>query len=402
MASSAFAADPQEPADGYQWSGFYVGFGGGAGAIVHQLDIPILAGASFNGIGGEGVFGELTIGYDHVFNDRYLLGVMIDGRLSTIATRLNVPGIVKGALEADYGFDVVARAGYLINPRTLGYVLGGYSWQHFDITSNLTGSLFTWDSSGFTVGAGLETAVSDRMTMKAEYRYSQYAGQDFGLPGIVDLIPSTHTVHVGLNYRFNGNGAAPASFASADRDWTGFYAMAGVGAGAVVHEVNIPILLGTTFNGIGGEGIFGELGVGYDREFSGGWVAGVQVSGRLASTATTLSVAGFNGSVDADYGVDAVVRVGKKMDGSTLAYVLGGWSMQHFDVTSNLTGSVYKWTGNGFTVGAGLETAMSDRLAVGVEYRYSGYEGENFGLPGIVEVNPSSHAVRLNLKYKAF
>jgi len=64
LSSTAFAADivepPQSPqppqaAQGYNWGGAYIGAGFGAGAIVHELDIFGLA--TFNGIGGEGMFG---------------------------------------------------------------------------------------------------------------------------------------------------------------------------------------------------------------------------------------------------------------------------------------------------------------------------------------------------------
>ncbi len=67
LMSAAHAADVVQPVEtsGFNWSGLYVGFGVGAGANVHKLSsdfIPI----SLNGIGGEGVYGELTAGYDYM------------------------------------------------------------------------------------------------------------------------------------------------------------------------------------------------------------------------------------------------------------------------------------------------------------------------------------------------
>jgi len=37
-----------------------------------------------------------------------------------------------------------------------------------------------------------------------------------------------------------------------------------------------------------------------------------------------------------------------------------------------------------------------------VEYRYSAYEGEDFGAPGFIDLKPSSHTVRAGLKFKLF
>ncbi|MGE0847661.1 MAG: hypothetical protein AB7L41_15450, partial [Flavobacteriaceae bacterium] len=79
LVSGANAADmpvapaPQPMAEYSDWTGFYLSAGIGAGAVVHELDV--LSIFNFNGIGGEGVFGELGVGYDYMISDRLLLGV---------------------------------------------------------------------------------------------------------------------------------------------------------------------------------------------------------------------------------------------------------------------------------------------------------------------------------------
>ena len=55
----------------------------------------------------------------------------------------------------------------------------------------------------------------------------------------------------------------------------------------------------------------------------------------------------------------------------------------------------------------GIETALSERTTLGLEYRYAAYSGEDFiaglgGPAGLVDVSPSSHTVRLGLKVKLF
>lgn len=104
IANAAQAADPQaevaEP--GFDWSGFYAGIGVGAGGVVHELSTPFLGGISFNGIGGEGVFGEAVIGYDYMVSQRLLLGAFADVRLGNIGTSLDVPGAgVSASIDAN-------------------------------------------------------------------------------------------------------------------------------------------------------------------------------------------------------------------------------------------------------------------------------------------------------------
>ncbi|TIR44225.1 MAG: porin family protein, partial [Mesorhizobium sp.] len=72
--------------------------------------------------------------------------VMVDARYSGMTSELEVPG---GSinLDTDYGFDVLARVGMKVNESTLAYVLGGYSWQHFDLDAPAPLDA-DWGSSG--------------------------------------------------------------------------------------------------------------------------------------------------------------------------------------------------------------------------------------------------------------
>jgi outer membrane immunogenic protein len=101
----------------------------------------------------------------------------------------------------DYGFDILGRIGMKVNPSTLAYALGGYSWGHFK-AENL-GYRTDWSSSGFSVGGGLETAITANTTLGIEYRYAQFAREDFDLGEAFEVEPSSHTARVGLKYKFN-------------------------------------------------------------------------------------------------------------------------------------------------------------------------------------------------------
>ncbi|MEW9808022.1 outer membrane protein [Mesorhizobium marinum] len=396
IASAVHAADAvveEAPVAGYNWGGFYVGLGVGAGANVARLSG--LGGGYLDGFGAEGVFGELTVGYDYMVSPRFLFGALADVHYSGVETRLG-----SDASASDtYGFDLGLRAGYLLTPSTLGYMLGGYAWQKGEIDGFMgPGSDLDSDRDGYFLGVGVETAVAGNWTLKTEYRFTQFGTnnllEDLGAPdGIFDSDVSSHTFRVGANYRFGMNNGGGASFEVPAYNWTGFYVGGALGAGAGVYE------LGGEFNGLGGEGIFGELNVGYDHDF-GNWVAGVQVDGRYSGISTEISMGGGSISLDADYGFDILARAGLKMSETTLAYALAGYSWQHFEFdVPSIIGDGLDWDSSGFSVGGGLETAVTENVSLNLEYRYSQYDSEDFdGGPDGIE--PSFHTVRVGAKYK--
>ncbi|TIU03217.1 MAG: porin family protein, partial [Mesorhizobium sp.] len=156
----------------------------------------LVPGFSFNGIGGEGVYGELTVGYDYMVSPRFLIGGLLDAHAGNIETTLDVAGFDASVRET-YGFDAGLRLGYLFTPNTLGYVLGGYSWQKYKFDTN-AGFDFDWDQSGYFVGAGVETAINSNWTIKSEYRYTRFGTEiilsEFDIPdGVLDTDTSRHT-----------------------------------------------------------------------------------------------------------------------------------------------------------------------------------------------------------------
>ncbi|MEM6463880.1 MAG: outer membrane beta-barrel protein [Pseudomonadota bacterium] len=417
--SPVMAADlvPVEPAPAivgvpvYDWSGFYIGIGGGHGAVVHDVTspIPFLGGANFNGIGGEGIFGELTVGYDFAFNNGFVLGAQVNGRYGNIETSIDLLGPFIGAdVTAEYGFDVIARLGYTVAPNTLAYVLGGYTWQRFETSVNAfgIGIGYDFDESGYVLGLGLEHAIRDNWTVKGEYRYSDYGSHDGGILGVglINVEPSMHTLHYSLNYRFNG-GPSQRTVAPLNYNWTGLKVGVAAGGGGLVHELSTPILGGNSINGIGAEGFLGELNVGYDFEVGSNFVLGIVGAVRTTNIKTELNLPiAFAGTADieAGTGYDVLARAGYKLGDRTLAYLVGGYTYQEFDVNFPGFGSVIDWDQDGWTIGSGMEVAFSDRITGYAEYRYSQYSGEDFGTGGLLDLEPSSHTVRAGAKFKLF
>jgi len=389
MASAGHAADMVEPAAapapvaaGFNWSGFYVGVGGGFGAVGYNTGI------GFGDLGGGGGFGELTAGYDHMLTERLLLGGFIDTHLGTMGPEEKIAGGPSAKITNNYGFDVAARLGYLLNGSTLGYVLGGYTWQQ--VKGSGVGGSGHENLDGYVLGLGMETAIGGNWSIKTEYRYAHYSKDG--------IEPFTNTFHIAANYRFGAGGAGPA-IASPAYDWSGFYVGASVGAGESVNDLSLLGLIG--INGISGDGLFGELNAGYDHDF-GGFVAGVMVDGNVSGISADLGAGpGGSASLKSDYGFDVLGRVGMKVNPSTLAYVLGGYSWGHFKAPPIAgPGSSTDWSSSGYSVGGGLETAVSTHTTLGIEYRYAKFADEDFGGVGLLKIEPSSHTVRVGLKYK--
>ena len=84
------------------------------------------------------------------------------------------------------------------------------------------------DRDGYFVGVGVETAIASNWTLKTEYRFTQFGTdnvlEDLGVPdGLINSDASSHTFHVGANYRFGTQNGGGAAFEVPAYNWTGFY-----------------------------------------------------------------------------------------------------------------------------------------------------------------------------------
>ncbi|WP_395446975.1 outer membrane protein [Aminobacter sp. UC22_36] len=400
IGQAAFAADSvaEAPAAGFNWSGIYVGFGGGVGAALTGMSPTSLA--SINAFGGDGAFAELSLGYDHLVGDRLLVGALIDARIGKIQSQGFIfdPDVQIGG---KYGFDAGLRLGYLLAPSTLGYVVGGYSWQRMEFRAPVAIGDTDWGVDGYFVGAGMETVLTGNWTLKTEYRYSDYGAADplpaLGAPtGEFALDTSTHTFSIGANYRFGGSNGTAATFSAPAYNWSGFYIGGSAGAGAMLTDAS-----DSGFIPLSGDGVFGELSVGYDHQIGENWVVGLVADARYGGISSSLAFLSGELEFKADYGFDLLARVGLKMSDATLAYALAGYGWQNFELSASGLGPSMELddSASGFVVGGGFEVAISEKTAVNLEYRYSKYGDLDFDT-GFVQLEPSSHTVRVGAKYK--
>lgn len=388
----------------YDWSGFYLGIGGGTGYILDEVNSTALGGSSVSGLGGQGFFGKVTAGYDYDFGNGFVLGGLAVGRYGDIDTKVSIPSLAaSGKLKADWGFDVLARAGYTITPRTLAFVVGGYSYQNFDLTSSLPGVASEWDDSGYTVGFGLETAFRDNLTWSGGYRFSQYSGKNIGALGGIEINPTIHTFHSSLNYRFGG-GPSARSQAPVDYDWTGFKIGASIGGGVARNKINTNLGGGSSLDSLITEGFIGNVSVGYDHEIGSRFVAGIQLGAQYLGASSSATVAGVTATTKADdFGFEAVLRAGYKPNEYTMGYVVGGYVYQNLSASlSTPAVSVDKGV-NAFTIGTGGELALTERVTGFVEYRYTIYEDIDLSALGAtVTLEPTSHTVQVGARIKLY
>jgi outer membrane immunogenic protein len=158
-------------------------------------------------------------------------------------------------------------------------------------------------------------------------------------------------------------------------NWTGFYIFGGAGGGLSASDQQVR----DTFAGTpltisqrqGGSGWFGTVGLGYDWQFSGTWVAGVFADGQFGSIRGTVQdpvVLGgpITGTQKLEDSWAAGIRLGYLVAPNVLSYVNGGYSGAHFGQTNFMTldgvpagAHLGSYNRNGWFVGGGVENNLN-------------------------------------------
>ncbi len=198
----------------FSWTGLYAGVNGSYAGGTAQID---QSGANpYNwGINASGYALGGQVGYNYQFANNVVLGAEADLQWAditgqTVTTALgSVQGTFGGSI--DYFGTLRARAGYAFG-RVLPYVTGGaaYGKTSYTFTSvNLAAPANSYDLSqsgtqwGWTLGAGLEVALTDHWTVKAEYLYVDLGTLNVNTsssPRTLDL--PFNDLKVAVNYKF--------------------------------------------------------------------------------------------------------------------------------------------------------------------------------------------------------
>lgn len=178
---------------GVNWTGLYVGAQVGyAWNEIKNVDFPESANP-------HGVFGGLHAGYNQQFNN-IVLGLEGDVELSGVQKKL----LGGDKFQESYRASLRLRAGYAID-RALLYVTAGGAMR--DGKFSFPGASLNETYFGWTVGAGLEYAINQNWSARAEYRYTDFGRANYGIaPDQIRVSSTDHAVRLGVSYRFGGFG----------------------------------------------------------------------------------------------------------------------------------------------------------------------------------------------------
>jgi len=203
----AYAQDNQDnpsygPGDGdsfeARWTGISVGVGGGINFFTGSPRLDVYESwtsyedsETFD-FDINGIFGTAEIGFDKAFNKRWVAGVYADVSVGNVSEAFGFSDDGSD-YDIDYAarikfkekYSLIARLGYEVSQRTLLYGLAGYSLQKYEayVSQHVDSSdLYEANDDGFMgaviVGAGAETLLSERTSLKLEYRFSHANGID--------------------------------------------------------------------------------------------------------------------------------------------------------------------------------------------------------------------------------
>ena len=219
VSSVTNAAEPE-----LDWTGFHIGAGVGVSISSIEDELKYFQESETGGvIGAEtsflrdvegskhghdvGPLGTLETGFDVQINS-FVLGALAsydfsDGRVSEDFTgpisRTNPGGTIAGTTTVNdvwkigNGWMLGGRFGYLVDDDILAYVLGGYTERKVSARSYVSSTLppesfgelnhppyddSSW-KAGWVVGGGVETLLTENISLKGEYRYSDLGTSQF-------------------------------------------------------------------------------------------------------------------------------------------------------------------------------------------------------------------------------
>lgn len=236
MSTPVYAADVEPMPAAADWTGFHVGLGGGGNFAFARDEASFYSSSafttavaeSFADLGKAGFFGTAEIGADYQM-DNIVFGVLANYDFGKTKMKSHAEFVSSSSgtnydtsVEVGDSWAAGGRIGWLPTESTLVYALGGYTQakisQSAEISTFVIGSPATtvgegsgseW-KSGYFVGAGVETLLTDSISLKGEYRFADYGKvsnsfftstpSSFGADQSSDV--TVHSVRAVLSFRF--------------------------------------------------------------------------------------------------------------------------------------------------------------------------------------------------------
>ncbi len=313
-----------------------------------------------------GALADIYLGYNFRLGSNVIAGLQVEGTIAndqaqlsatqaslansttvttppgttTTSSTLSTVNFIDGLAER-WAVSALGRLGWLVDPRDLIYVVGGYTYGGFEWSGRSFGL------NGATVGAGWEHEIAPAWTFKAEYRYTQFEDKDLPRsssstsnqvqPGAVTatVVSNTtsaitdrvsgialHALRFGITHYFGSGapGSAPAvgAYAMATKappllamPWDGPYGGVSYGPASmrattstVSHSINNQTttnpagtvqastsITDTISNSSGSNwGSQSDIYLGYNFRLGSNVIAGLQVEGTIADNQAQLSV----------------------------------------------------------------------------------------------------------------
>jgi opacity protein-like surface antigen len=209
----------------YDWSGYYAGghFGYGWRPTHSSVRVNVVSGSSLPAWShtAEGWLGGLQIGRNYLLGPHVLVGVEADISFSNIFDNLyppfqTPPNAARVERSVRWFGTARGRLGW-INNNILIYGTGGLAEINWSLkrtqlvttvnaaTPGTIESTSFWNF-GWTVGGGVEAAVNQRWTIKAEYLYLQSFNDTTWTWPLAQIMATRdlrlHVARIGMNYRF--------------------------------------------------------------------------------------------------------------------------------------------------------------------------------------------------------
>jgi outer membrane immunogenic protein len=212
---SPAAAAPPVP---YSWTGFYIGahagYGIGETNFSGNADIAPLGGSVPVGM-GTGFFGGGQLGYNYQVAPHWVVGAEGNLSWSGIMGRIEDPFFSGKNLSSRTNWiaSATGRVGYT-GGDFMFYGKGGAAWlgNQYAVTGGISDANAYANETrlGYTVGGGIEWAVSSALTARIEFNYYGLGSHDVVFGGTIAGPPpiirqNIETFEVGINYHFGMN-----------------------------------------------------------------------------------------------------------------------------------------------------------------------------------------------------
>lgn len=381
------------------WSGGYFGLHGGWG--FGQADLSFAPGSTFPGTALlkdstdlSGGIGGFHVGHNWQFGN-LVLG--IEGSTAWSGIKGNDAGLFATLPLATYKSELqslstlTGRVGWALDSSWLLYAKGGlaYGTVRGTVTNGAVNYRETTDHVGWTIGAGVEYALTPNWIVGVEYNYVNLADERYGgfaSNGAITDFDSglaVSTVLARLSYKFGPTGNPIATWILGPEmpggAWNGVYlgVHGGYGWGNADHR----FALGAVGD-VDVSGGLGGLHLGYLSQ-RGNWVfgpefaitlSGLSGSDRVPTGGATIA------KIETSWLATKTLRLGYTWN-NWMLYGKGGTALANVDSTLTFPAGVFKESNIhiGWTLGGGLEYALTPNWIVGLEYNYVDLGRQRYG-----------------------